>query len=138
MNRYMLDKQGVDEQKHPEYDQGRTLRKADFKGYISIQNHRYYLGETFIDQYPELLPLEDNCIAICYGSFIIARIDLEESLFTSRKIYRRCCEKVVYYLSSTVGAAPYSRATPKPSPPGVGFGVARDGSTRGLPVYQNR
>lgn len=75
--------------KEPEYDLGKTLRKVNCKGYISIQNHRYYLSETFIGRYMELLPLDGNTIAVCYGNFIIAKIDLDEYLFVSRRISRR-------------------------------------------------
>ena len=75
--------------REPEYDNGKTLRKVNYKGYISVQQHRYYLSETFIDKYIELLPVGENLLALCYGSFIIAKIDLEEKLFVSRKIYRR-------------------------------------------------
>lgn len=73
----------------PEYDAGKTLRKVNCKGYVSIQNHRYYLSETFAEKYLELLPLEDSVFALCYGQFIIAKVDLKEQLFTSRKIFRR-------------------------------------------------
>ncbi len=75
--------------KEPEYDAGKALRKVNYKGYISIRNHRYYLSETFTDRYLELVPLDDNCIALCYGQFIIAKIDPEERLFISRRIFRR-------------------------------------------------
>lgn len=73
----------------PEYDSGSNLRKVNCKGYISVQNHRYYLSETFIDKYMELVPLGDNLLAICYGNFVIAKIDLNERLFVSRKIFRK-------------------------------------------------
>lgn len=73
----------------PEYDTGKTLRKVNCKGYISVQRHRYYLSETFIDKYIELIPVSENIIALCYGNFVIAKIDLAEELFISRKIYRR-------------------------------------------------
>lgn len=73
----------------PTYDHGRTLRKVNYKGYISVQKHRYYLSETFIGKYIELLPVGDNVIDLCYGNFIIAKIDLDETSFISRKIYRR-------------------------------------------------
>lgn len=73
----------------PEYDTGKTLRKVNFKGYISIQKHRYYLSETFIGKYLELVPCGEKKISVCYGNFQIAAIDLEEQLFVSRKIYRR-------------------------------------------------
>lgn len=73
----------------PEYDVGKTLRKVNYKGYISIQQHRYYLSETFIDKYIELIPVDENILALCYGNFVIAKINLAEELFVSRKIYRR-------------------------------------------------
>lgn len=73
----------------PEYDAGKTLRKVNYNGYISVQKHRYYLSETFIDKYIELIPVEENVLALCYGNFIIAKIDLTEELFISRKIFRR-------------------------------------------------
>lgn len=75
--------------KEPEYDVGKTLRKVNCKGYISIRNHRYYLSETFAGRYMELLPQDGNTIAVCYGNFVVARIDLDEQLFTSRRIFRR-------------------------------------------------
>lgn len=75
--------------REPEYDTGKTLRKINCKGYISIQRNRYYLSETFIDKYIELVPLEENILSLCYGNFIIAKVDLNERLFVSRKITRR-------------------------------------------------
>jgi hypothetical protein len=72
----------------PEYDAGRTLRKVNYKGYISIQSHRYYLSETFIGKYMELTPCADSQLAICYGRFIVAKVDLNEQLFVSRRISR--------------------------------------------------
>lgn len=75
--------------KEPEYDVGKTLRKVNCNGYISIQNHRYYLSETFIGRYMELLPQDENTIAVCYGNFVIAKVDLDERLFVSRRISRR-------------------------------------------------
>lgn len=75
--------------KEPEYDVGRTLRKVNYKGYISILNHRYYLSETFSGKYMELLPTDANTIAVCYGNFVVAKIDLNERLFVSRRISRR-------------------------------------------------
>ena len=73
----------------PEYDTGKTLRKVNYKGYISVQRHRYYLSETFADKYVEVVPVGENILALCYGNFFVAKIDLTEQLFVSRKIYRR-------------------------------------------------
>lgn len=73
----------------PEYDTGAMLRKVNYKGYISIQQHRYYLSETFIGKYLELVPKENDIVELCYGNFTLARIDLNERLFVSRRIFRR-------------------------------------------------
>ncbi len=71
----------------PEYDAGLTLRKVNYKGYLSIQQHRYYLSESFAGKYLALFPRPDDIIDICYGAYRIASIDLSERLFSSRKIY---------------------------------------------------
>ena len=73
----------------PDYDVGKTLRKVNCKGYVSVQNHRYYLSESFIGKYLELVPAFNDQLSLCYGSFVIAKIDLNERLFVSRKIFRR-------------------------------------------------
>ncbi|MDD6023603.1 MAG: IS481 family transposase [Oscillospiraceae bacterium] len=73
----------------PEYDNGKNLRKVNYKGYISICRHRYYLSENFIDRYMELIPLEGNILGICYGNFVVAKVDLDEEIFVSKRIYRR-------------------------------------------------
>jgi transposase InsO family protein len=78
-----------EEIKEPEYDVGKTLRKVNYKGYISLRNHRYYLSETFIDKYMELAYLDEKTIAVCYGNFTIAKIDIDEQLIISKRIYRR-------------------------------------------------
>ena len=49
---------------------------------------RYYLSESFIGKYLELRPREDDLLALVYGNFEIARIDLDAKKFDSRKIYR--------------------------------------------------
>lgn len=73
----------------PEYDTGLTLRKVNCKGYLSVQKHRYYLSESFIGKYLELRFSPEDMADICYGKYRIARIDLNEKLFVSRKIYLR-------------------------------------------------
>lgn len=78
----------VVEPKEPEYDTGKQLRKVNYKGYISICKHRYYLSESFVGKYLELVPKQEDCVSLCYGNFVVARINLREQLFTSRRIYR--------------------------------------------------
>lgn len=72
----------------PQYDDGECLRKVNYKGYISINRHRYYLGETFINKYLKIVYQPDDIVALCYGAFQIAKIDLNEQLFISKRIYR--------------------------------------------------
>jgi len=73
----------------PEYDTGLTLRKVNCKGYLSVQKHRYYLSESFIGKYLELQFRPEDMVDVCYGKYRIARIDLNEKLFVSRRIYLR-------------------------------------------------
>ena len=73
----------------PEYDSGSTLRKVNYKGYISINRCRYYLSETLADRYIELGYMPDNTVKLYYGNYLIATINLDEGLFISRKIYPR-------------------------------------------------
>lgn len=73
----------------PEYDTGLTLRKVNCKGYLSVQKHRYYLSESFIGKYLELQFRPEDMVDNCYGKYRIARIDLNEKLFVSRRIYLR-------------------------------------------------
>lgn len=73
----------------PEYDVGLTLRKVNCKGYLSVQRHRYYLSESFIGKYLELVSRPEDLIDIYYGQFRIASIDLNEKRFISKRIFRR-------------------------------------------------
>lgn len=76
------------ELEEPEYDSGSILRKVNYKGYISIQNRRYYLSEAFIGCYLKLLYEPDEIVTLCYGDFQIGQISLPEQMQISRKIYR--------------------------------------------------
>ena len=78
----------VENPKEPEYDSGRNLRKVNCCGYISVHGKRYYLSESFIGRYIELRPVEGDLLALIYGNFEVARIDLVTEKFDSRKIYR--------------------------------------------------
>lgn len=72
----------------PDYDSEECLRKVNYKGYISFNRHRYYLSETLIDKYLKVINNTDDTITLCYGNFQIAKIDLDEQLIISKKIYR--------------------------------------------------
>ena len=78
----------VENPTEPEYDSGKNLRKVNCCGYVSVCKKRYYSSESFIGKYIELRPLEGDLLALVYGNFEIARIDLEAKKFDSRKIYR--------------------------------------------------
>jgi len=75
--------------KEPEYNCGVSLRKVNCKGYISIDRHRYFLGDSLVGKYMELVPCDDDQLSICYGNFIIAKLDLNDKMLVSKKIYRR-------------------------------------------------
>jgi transposase InsO family protein len=81
------------ELKEPEYDSGKNIRKVNCKGYVSIQSHRYYLSEALIGKLLEIYPISKTEVALYYGRYRIAKIDLDERLFTSRRIYLRDAEK---------------------------------------------
>lgn len=78
----------IDSPREPEYDSGKSLRKVNCCGYISVHSKRYYLSESFIGRYIELRPAADDLVVLAYGDFEIAKIDLDAKMFVSRKIYR--------------------------------------------------
>ena len=68
-----------------EYESGSRLRKVNYKGYISIQRHRYYISEALIGEYIELTDIDRNIVALRYGDFEFAQIDLDQRLIVSKK-----------------------------------------------------
>lgn len=72
----------------PQYDSGDCLRKVNCKGYISLNSQRYFLSETLIGKYLKIINNPDDTVNLCYGNFQIAKIDLNEQLFISKRIYR--------------------------------------------------
>ena len=78
----------IENPKEPEYDSGKNLRKVNYKGYVSVQKHRYYLSESMIGRYVELRQPADDLVVLAYGNFEVAKIDLMAKVFKSRKIYR--------------------------------------------------
>ena len=67
------------------YDSGTRLRKVNFKGYLSINQKRYYLSESLIGEYIQINDCEENVVSLQYGQFEIARIDLEQQMFISKR-----------------------------------------------------
>jgi len=82
---YRLSKRKLSECDKPvAYDSGARLRKVNFKGYISICRKRYFLSESLIGEYIQLNDCEDDVVALQYGQFEIARIDLQQGVFVSK------------------------------------------------------
>jgi transposase InsO family protein len=73
---------------YPEYDMGKNLRRVNYKGYIVVNRHRYYLTEALAGKLLEIKPLAGDDIALCFGRFRVAVINLDERIYTSRRIYR--------------------------------------------------
>jgi transposase InsO family protein len=78
--------------KEPEYDSSKNLRKVNCKGYISIRSHRYFMSDSLIDKILEIYPISQTEVALFYGDYRVAKIDIDERIFTSRRIYRRDSE----------------------------------------------
>ncbi|MBQ7836187.1 MAG: IS481 family transposase [Clostridia bacterium] len=79
----------IENPQEPEYDTGKTLRKVNYKGYISIDKHRYFLSDSLINKYIEIVPTSEKSVNLCYGEFAIAKVDTEEKKIISKRIYRR-------------------------------------------------
>ena len=67
-----------------DYDKGARLRKVNYKGYLSIQKHRYYLSEALIGEYIELVDVDEDHISLHYGAFEIAKVDVRQRLIVSK------------------------------------------------------
>jgi transposase InsO family protein len=67
-----------------EYNKGARLRKVNYKGYLSIQRHRYYLSEALIGEYIELVDAGEDLVSLHYGEFEIAKIDIRQRLIVSK------------------------------------------------------
>ncbi len=68
-----------------EYEAGTRLRKVNYKGYLSIREHRYYITEALSGEYVELADAGENIVALRYGNFEFAQIDLDQQLIVSRR-----------------------------------------------------
>ena len=83
---YRPSKRTLQEADRPvDYPTGARLRKVNYKGYLSIRDHRYYISEALIGEYVELMDVGENLIALCYGDFEFARIDLDQQLVVSKR-----------------------------------------------------
>lgn len=77
-----------DDLKEPDYDCSQILRKVNYKGYISINRHRYFLSEVFADKYIALCHTDNNCVDLVYGNFKIGAINLDDQICISKRISR--------------------------------------------------
>lgn len=73
-----------DADKPVEYDIGARLRKVNYKGYLSIQDHRYYISEALIGEKMELADAGEDIMALRYGNFEFAQIDLKQRIIVSK------------------------------------------------------
>lgn len=64
-------------------------RKVNEKGYFCYQNRMYFLGEAFAGKYIEIsASSKENHINVNFRGFRLAKINLDEQLFVSKKIFR--------------------------------------------------
>ena len=83
---YRCSRRSLKEADRPvEYPTGARLRKINYKGYLSIQRHQYYITETLAGEHVELAEVEDHLIALRYGDFEFAQIDLEQQMIVSKR-----------------------------------------------------
>lgn len=72
-----------------EYQLGHMPRKVKSSGYLTFGNQGYFLSEAFGGKTVAVGESSlDNCINVYYRDFRIARINVKERAFVSRKIYR--------------------------------------------------
>ena len=72
-----------------EYPKEYKQRKVKSTGYITIGNQGYFLSEAFVDKTVALSESTlENCINVSFRGFRIAKINVAERVFISRRIYR--------------------------------------------------
>lgn len=72
-----------------EYPDGYVLRKIKSTGYLTFGGQGYFLSEAFGDKIVAIYESSlENCVNVCYRGFRIARINVRERAFVSRRIYR--------------------------------------------------
>ena len=72
-----------------EYPGEYVLRKVKSTGYFNFGNQGYFLSEAFGGKFIAVCESSlENCINVYFRSFRIARINVKERAFISRKIYR--------------------------------------------------
>jgi transposase InsO family protein len=72
-----------------EYPNEYIIRKVKSTGYFNYGNQGYFLSEAFGEKTIALRESSlENCLNVYYRGFRIARINMKERAFASRKIYR--------------------------------------------------
>jgi transposase InsO family protein len=72
-----------------EYPQGYKCRKIKASGYITLNGQGYFLSEAFGGKTVAFRDSSvEDCVNIYYRNFRIARLNVNERVFASRKIYR--------------------------------------------------
>lgn len=74
--------------REPEYPEYAVLRKVNYKGYLSINQHRYFFSEAMIGKVVRVEDIGEAMVRILYGDFQVAKIDLKEQRIVSKHIYR--------------------------------------------------
>lgn len=72
-----------------DYPEGYELRKVKANGYLTLRNQGYFFSEAFGDK---VIAVRESSIPgsvnLYYRNFKIGRINIDERVFTSKKIYR--------------------------------------------------
>lgn len=72
-----------------DYDPQFRLYRINNWGYLRFAHHQIYISETFRDTDVQLIPLDEEDVAVInYRNFIIAKIDLNDGHMLSRTAYR--------------------------------------------------
>jgi len=72
-----------------EYPNECVLRKVKSSGYIKYGNQGYFLSEAFAERTIAIRESSlENCINLYFRGFRVARLNVKEHAFVSRKIYR--------------------------------------------------
>lgn len=75
--------------KSPIYPEEAGLRLINKAGYFTYDRHTYFLSEALAGETIQVIPLiEQESLNIHFGHYLIARIDTNEHLFTSKKVFR--------------------------------------------------
>lgn len=72
----------------PFYESGAKIYKVGGKGTTRVDGKEYYIGEPMATHFVAVEELTDHCIRFRFGNYEIAKFDLIDNRFLSRKIYR--------------------------------------------------